>query len=365
MEDRLPDYSRCIVNLVSSVLSFYGVPPLHSTLSEVDRVLKRGPRTVTVLLLDGLGAENLMDASPKGFLASRVISRLSSVFPSTTVSATTSFATGLTPGEHGWLGWTLYFSQLRKNVEVFSNRQQFQTVQASGFHAATRYLPYRRASDLLRSVDGLRTHWLSAFTDAGIRSYDDLLAQIHARRREPGRHLIQAYWNEPDATMHRLGCEHSESLEMIRALDRKTEAFSRGLGRDDRLFITADHGMIDAQPLFIEDHPWLESMLKRAPSIEPRAAAFHIWRTEASRFPGAFREAFGDAFRLMLGEEAIDRGLFGPPPYRAELPSLVGDAFAVAEDQWSIFLKREHCRLIGMHAGLTVQEMRVPLMLAH
>ncbi len=361
----LPDYSNCAVNLVASVMERFGVPAVHSTLPAADRLFDRECRNVILMLLDGLGEENLNAACPQGgFLRSRTVHRLSAVFPSTTTASTTSFATGLAPGEHGWLGWTLYFPQLDANVDTFSNRLQFGGGPAAGFHAASRFLPCLEVSGILNARGGVRAVSVSPFGDVTARTFDGLLAETKRLCVEPGRHYVYAYWGEPDAVMHRKGCLHPESLETIRRLEEKLESFARSLDADSLLLVTADHGLIDSPPLFFEDHPALERMLKRPPSVEPRAAALHVRQGELNGFPSAFREAFGDAFLLLTGEEAIGSGLFGPPPHHPLLPRLVGDYFAAAIDRWSLFQKHEHSRLIGMHAGLTPAEMGVPLILA-
>jgi predicted AlkP superfamily pyrophosphatase or phosphodiesterase len=56
-----------------------------------------------------------------GFFNTHLAGTYSSTFPSTTVAATTSIYNGLTPCEHGWLGWDCYFPQIDRNVTVFLN----------------------------------------------------------------------------------------------------------------------------------------------------------------------------------------------------------------------------------------------------
>ena len=42
---------------------------------------------------------------------------LTSVYPCTTVAAMTSYRSGISPNEHGWLGWTLYFKETNRIVD--------------------------------------------------------------------------------------------------------------------------------------------------------------------------------------------------------------------------------------------------------
>ena len=71
----------------------------------VDNLLKKDYKNIVVLLLDGLGT-CIMESNLKedGFLRTHFIESISTVFPPTTVAATTSVMSGLQPIEHAWLG---------------------------------------------------------------------------------------------------------------------------------------------------------------------------------------------------------------------------------------------------------------------
>ena len=47
---------------------------------------------------------------------------INSVFPTTTVAATTAITTGRYPIETGYMGWCQYFSKANKTYEVFSSK---------------------------------------------------------------------------------------------------------------------------------------------------------------------------------------------------------------------------------------------------
>ena len=50
------------------------------------------------------------------------IKEITTVFPATTTSATTSIITGLNPVEHGWLGWNMYIKPINKTITLFKNQ---------------------------------------------------------------------------------------------------------------------------------------------------------------------------------------------------------------------------------------------------
>ena len=56
------------------------------------------------------------------FLYRNMLKEISSVVPATTTASTTSMLTGLTPVEHGWLAWDLYFKKEDKIVTMFTNK---------------------------------------------------------------------------------------------------------------------------------------------------------------------------------------------------------------------------------------------------
>ena len=64
----LPDYSHCILNLITSILKYYNVKTKHKTLEKVDDILKNRYKNIVFIILDGMGEHILEKASPKGYL---------------------------------------------------------------------------------------------------------------------------------------------------------------------------------------------------------------------------------------------------------------------------------------------------------
>lgn len=122
---------------------------------------------------------------------------------------------------------------------------------------------------------------------------------------------------------------------------------------------------MDAVWEYVSDHPALCDMLLRMPSVEPRAAAFYVRPECMEAFPAAFREAFGEEdFLLMKSEEFIARGFLGEGEEHPKVRDFAGDYMALAIGNKCIGGKRGRHELIGVHAGLTRKEMRVPLIAA-
>ena len=71
---------------------------------------------------------------------------------------------------------------------------------------------------------------------------------------------------------------------------------------------------------------------------------------------------FGEKFLLLTKEEVKTSHLFGPGPEHPNLDAMLGDYLAVAVSDLSLYnTAEERDRFVGVHAGLTEAEMRIPL----
>jgi predicted AlkP superfamily pyrophosphatase or phosphodiesterase len=127
-----PDYENSIVNIPNSVLAYFGTEPNDKTMPELDKLLAKGYSNVVVMLFDALGTEVLNRHLPSdSFLRKHVLKSVSSVYPTTTVSATTAIESGLMPNRHAWFGWTMYFPQVEKTWSSFAIRTRAEEVPPS------------------------------------------------------------------------------------------------------------------------------------------------------------------------------------------------------------------------------------------
>ena len=290
-----PDYNNCLVNLANSVLKKFGAETTANTLNTADEYLNGNYRNVVLLLLDAMGTSVVeKHLAEDGFFRSHLKDTFYSVFPPTTVAATTSVLSGLYPNEHGWLGWDLFFPELGKNVTVFTNRDQLtekenaapsvlnkqhnwewgvdslvQPLPAAEFNAGFRYIPYRNILERINEAGGracASMPFLPPFPD----TLEKVLARVKELCDEPGKKFVYAYWNEPDATMHRTGTGSAATHHLVVSIEEKVKELASGLS-DTLLLITADHSHIDSKNLCILDYPEVMNCLVRMPSIEPRA----------------------------------------------------------------------------------------------
>lgn len=382
---KYPDYDNCIAGIPNSVLKSMGLEPGRRTLELLDRHLEgRCYENVVVILLDGMG-KNIMDAnlSKDGFFASHLAGTFSSTFPPTTVAATTSIQSGMEPCEHGWLGWDCYYPQIDKNVTVFLNKETGTDEQAESYNVAWRYCGYESTVDRLLKA-GVQAYNAMPFLEPFPDTFEKICDRIAGLCWQPGRKYIYSYWREPDHLMHEKGCFCTESKELLRKLEKQVNELCKrlekaempqkegesydisGVGgsKKNLVIVTADHGHIDTKGVALTDYPKLCECLLRLPSIEPRALNFFIKPGMEEQFVSEFNRRFSEKFRLFTKAEVLENKLFGRGAEHPAFRDMLGDYLAVATGDLCIYNTREEADFfIGAHAGLTAEEMTIPLIL--
>lgn len=112
-----------LVSVSNSILKHFTGKTLNPSHLELDQILsEKEYKKVVVMLFDGLGKSiRQTHLSKNDFLRKKEVFEITSVFPPTTVAATTSFLSARYPNETGWLGWQQYFKQHDRVVEMFTN----------------------------------------------------------------------------------------------------------------------------------------------------------------------------------------------------------------------------------------------------
>lgn len=356
-----PNYENCITNLSNSILEEFGVYENGHKLDMVEPFLKKDYKNIVVILLDAMGScilrENL---DVNGFFNSHLAGTYSSVFPPTTVAATTSIRSGLTPCEHSWLGWDCYYPQIDKNVSVFTNQESGTDQPAADYPVAWTYCGYEDVVSKIRRNGGC-AYEVAPFIEPFPDSFERICQQIIQLCEQPGKKYIYSYWNEPDSIMHRKGCYSDEARQTVRLLESQVQQLCEKL-EDTLVIVTADHGHMDSKAAALVDYPKITECLVRMPSIEPRALNLFVQEEKKEQLEYEFQKNFGDKFLLLTKEQVLEQKLFGQGTEHPNFQKMLGDYLAIATNDLSIYNTREEAEFfIGVHAGLTEDEMRIPL----
>ncbi len=355
------NYENSILSLISSIEKYYGIKNEHPTLRIVDSILKKGYGNVVVMVFDAMGSRNLQEILPENsFLRKHMLNEICSVFPPTTTAATTTLMSGLAPSEHSWLGWSLYFPEVKDNVNIFINTNDDGKIVAD-YPVANRYIPYKTVVDKIKEQKNIRAESISRFGTYHIESFEEILDSVEKLCNEEGRHYLYTYWNEPDSSMHAKGVTSKETITWVNRINSKVEKLCNKL-QDTVVFIVSDHGHMDGKNVFIGDYPDIVDTLRWLPSIEPRALAFYVKEGREKEFCNAFLKHFEKDFILLSKQEVLKQNLFGTGNNHPRFEEFLGDYLAVAVSDVAIFNSREEANLfIGAHAGMTEKEMMVPL----
>lgn len=363
MKQQFPDYTNCIANLANSLLEEFGISEGRQKLKVLEPYLKKGYENMVVILLDGMGECIVRkNCSGNGFFNAHLVGTYSSVFPPTTVAATTSIANGLTPCEHGWLGWDCYYPQIDKNVTVFLNQETETGEPVADYNVAWTYCGYKSVVSKIRENGG-NAYEVTPFASPFPDSFEKICEQIKCLCRQSGKKYIYSYWNEPDSIMHKKGCYGADAKEMLQGLEKQVCQLCEEL-ENTLVIVTADHGLIDSKGAALVEYPKIMECLVRMPSIEPRALNLFVKEDKRVQFEHEFQKEFGNKFLLWTKEQVLDSKLFGTGKEHLNFQRMLGDYLAIAIDDLSIYNTREEADFyLGVHAGLTEEEMTIPLII--
>ena len=109
----LPNYKNgSIVNLMSSLLQSYGKRTMYNTLPQIDKKELQSAKNVILFVIDGLGYESVKKYGTGTVFEKYLKDKITTVFPSTTAAAITTFNTANAPQQHALTGWHTYVKEL-------------------------------------------------------------------------------------------------------------------------------------------------------------------------------------------------------------------------------------------------------------
>jgi hypothetical protein len=335
------------------------------------------------ILVDGLGA-NLVEKAPEGgFLRTHVVREFQAVFPPTTAAALTTLATGLWPASHGVTGWWVYLEEfgLTATALPFTERYSEKPLGEWGVKAADLFpVPgvwgrFKHAPFTLVGAgiaESVYTTYSAGGTErAGYSSMSEAFVKAVERVRQAASpSFTYVYLPQVDSLCHERGIGHDEVAKVIAAVDARIAGLAEAVAGKARLVVTADHGLADTPEetrfVIYDDDAILEHLVC-PPTCEPTMPVFHVKEGREAPFANAFRGRFGEHFALITPDDAERLELFGPVPLSAVTRPRLGTYIGIAGAPAAIHYRQRAVprRIhIGMHAGMSSEEMRVPLILA-
>lgn len=361
----LPNFQQSNLNISATLAEFLGAPNKNATLPVIKEYLDKQYKNVVFICFDGLGIYPLSrNLNQDDFLRRNIKETLLSTFPSTTTNATMSLLSNQLPAEHGWLGWSMHFEEINRNVDIFLNRDSLTGVPVEYEHSPLGKIEYY--FDQSNSAYAVNTvfpgyvrveHPERNHVFKDINGFFQALSDICLK---PEKQFVYAYYPDPDMTMHDYGVTSPESRTVIETISRMLENLYEKT--EDTLFIiTADHGQVDIEGYVnLYEDEVLMDMLRIYPFLEARVPSFFVKEGRENDFEQHFQKKYGTDFELYKSEDLISKGYFGT---RGDKTALLGDYTAIGTyTHKQALLTPNSTKYKGHHTSLT-EEMEVPLII--
>jgi len=357
----LPEYSGANVRGIVPAL----LAPAAATLPAWMPDAARGARQVVLLVVDGLGWEQLQERRVLApTLAAMSGSRITTVAPSTTASALASIATGLTPAEHGLVGYRMEIGGEVLNVLRWATargdaRRQIEPATTQPFAPFLgERVPVVSKAELEGS--GFTAAHLRGGRPCGYRATSSLAVTV-GELLAAGERFVYAYYDGIDKVAHERGFGPYYDAE-LRTVDHLVATVLEQLPPGAALLVTADHGQVQVGDRIVQPHA---DVLKcsRGLSGEGRFRWFHARPGAAEDLLAAAREHHGAATWVHTRTELIDAGWFGPVVSQP-VAARYGDVALVPFEPITFHDPDDSgpFPLVCRHGSLTPEEMYVPLL---
>ena len=327
-----------------------------------------------LFLIDGLGADVLQtfsEAAPT-LSAMKLHGTVATSFPSTTATSLATLTTGQMPGAHGMLGYTVQVP--RSGGRILNSLKWDERVDPMIWQPVPTLFERATAAGINTTHVAAKRYENTGFTRAVFRGANykganiasDLISEtVTALSKTPS--FVYLYVNDLDSAGHSDGVGSEKWLAALRSIDELVKDLIAHLPLGTRIWVTADHGMINVGEKVIlgRDNELLADIAVIAG--EPRARHLYL----SSDSPQAAREvisrwenALGERVKMHSRESAIAAGLFGSE-VSLDASERAGDVIAIAQGSL-VLLDPERAdkegSMIGHHGGDSEFESSVPLL---
>lgn len=372
----LPNYEHCILNTITSILKYYQVETYHTSLKTLDEKLEKRYQNVIFLILDGMGEHILKNHLPNGYLVQKEIDCVTSVYPSTTTAALTTYYSGKPPYETGWIAWSQYFKEYGRALDMLPRRESYlgETIKnpkmdvfKSIVNYESVYKRIEKASPHVKVFE-IMPGYSEKKTTKSIRAdnIDEIKENIETVCQIPGEKFIMAYCDNPDGLMHQYGTSSEEVRMFLNETENKIQKLVDELPQDTILIISADHGHKDIEKAYtLLDYPQILECLIQPASLESRVVGFWVKEEMKEIFVERFNQEFGEEFWLITKEEFLKQNFLGFGEKHPKIDDFIGNyiALSVAGSiiRLETYLAEGKKIKKSTHCGLTKEEMEVPV----
>lgn len=366
MPDQAPVLPRHGRDCLSSVVPVLCAPGGPRGIPEWMPPVVEGARRIVLLVLDGLGWNQLSERRHLApVLAGLEGGPITTIAPSTTATALTSLTTGLSPADHGLVGYRFAMGDTVMNVLRWGDEsgdlsRTFVPEQVQSCP------PFLGSSVPVSSRAELEGSGFTRAHLAGVRHRGWRVASsipvIVAEALGAGEEFVYAYYDGVDKIAHERGFGPYYDAELA-SVDSLVAEILGNLPPDTVMVVTADHGQVQVGDNSVSLATDVVECVARQ-SGEGRFRWLHARRGRA----GALRDACGiyeDIAWVVTAEQVVDEGWFGPR-MSDEVRRRLGDVALVARAPVTFDDPAEGTgmNLVCRHGSVTADEMLIPLLAA-
>ena len=357
-----------LADITNSIFNSLSVPETNDSLA-----LGRAENREVLILIDGMGQDAIDkygDQFPI-FDEFKQVKKLYTNFPSTTATSLSTLGTGVLPGVHGMLGYTVRVP--RSDNRVLNALKWDERVDPVMWQKVPTLFERAVLAGVSVTHVAAKRYEGSGFTQAALRGakyvgangVDEMATAVSAALK-PQPSFVYTYLNTLDSAGHSDGVGSDKWLTALQQVSEFITKVKQLAPAGTRIWVTSDHGMVNSTEQIIlgQDNKLLENVTLIGG--EPRARHIYIKEGAASETIAQWQEFFGNKAKVLSKESAIKDGLFGPV-VTEDSHDRLGDLIAIANNDLILVdpaRVREESSMVGHHGGVTDIEVEIPLLLA-
>ena len=357
-----------LADITNSIFNSLSVPETIDSLS-----LGSAENREVLILIDGMGQDainNYGDQFPI-FDELKQVKKLYTNFPSTTATSLSTLGTGVLPGVHGMLGYTVRVP--RSDNRLLNALKWDERVDPVMWQKVPTLFERAVLAGVSVTHVAAKRYEGSGFTQAALRGakyvgangVDEMATAVSAALK-PQPSFVYTYLNTLDSAGHSDGVGSDKWLTALQQVSEFITKVKQLAPAGTRIWVTSDHGMVNSteQVILGQDNNLLENVTLIGG--EPRARHIYIKEGAASETIAQWQEFFGTKAKVLSKESAIKDGLFGPV-VTEDSHDRLGDLIAIANNDLILVdpaRVREESSMVGHHGGVTDIEVEIPLLLA-
>ena len=357
-----------LADITNSIFNSLAVPETIDSLS-----LGSAENREVLILIDGMGQDAIDkygDQFPI-FDELKQVKKLYTNFPSTTATSLSTLGTGVLPGIHGMLGYTVRVP--RSDNRLLNALKWDERVDPVMWQKVPTLFERAALAGVSVTHVAAKRYEGSGFTQAALRGakyvgangVDEMATAVSAALK-PQPSFVYTYLNTLDSAGHSDGVGSDKWLTALQQVSEFITKVKQLAPAGTRIWVTSDHGMVNSteQVILGQDNNLLENVTLIGG--EPRARHIYIKEGAASETIAQWQEFFGNKAKVLSKETAIKDGLFGPV-VTEDSHDRLGDLIAIANNDLILVdpaRVREETSMVGHHGGVTDIEVEIPLLLA-